>query len=134
MPFGDGVGMAGWIFMGSLGNDLDGMCLVLLEICLSSIVKVRKGIRHQPDPERRPKEADWVCTGLIMPLCMSSRWYKKILLWYYWSVCCSGHVGLSPQCPNGASMQREITIRVKGPDAAKSIIYTNGTVFRGAFR
>ena len=30
------------------------------------------GIRHQPDPKGRPEEADWVCRGLIMPLCMST--------------------------------------------------------------
>lgn len=55
-------------------------CVWACGICVSSIVKVRTGIRHQPDPERLPGEADWVYRRLIMPLCMSSLQYIMVLL------------------------------------------------------
>ena len=56
-------GMAGWDLYGSLGT-ISMECVCPCGICLSSIVKVRKGLRHQPDPERRPWEADWVYKGV----------------------------------------------------------------------
>ncbi len=52
-------------------HDLDGMCLVLWNLCLLNSAGAR-WVRHQANPESRPENADWMYREVIMPLCMPS--------------------------------------------------------------